>query len=361
MSKIRNVDVVPGAPVQAFVPSQKTANIMIKGRWHTSPALEFEDRLIAITGKWLRKAVVHGEARQESALRDPAAMVEFLRTQRGRLRADIFMFAQQLPLTDVQYNYPLTWDSVAAIWIKDFDSWWNALPPSTRKNIRRSERGGVVVETRQFDDELVKGIASINDASPVRQGRSNYHYGKPIEDVRREFGSYLDRSTFICAFADGQMIAFLKLVYQRDSASILNLAVKAVPYHKGLANAPAVCPENRYRGVARVLIAKAVELCAARGVACLRYGFYNYGNKQASSLREFKTLNGFVEVRVPRYYIPLTRWGTLCIRFNLHRGLFGVLPTRVIALVVGLRARWYAVKHLLRRKSGERLGDMPED
>jgi hypothetical protein len=326
---------------------------MVRGKWHTYPAIEVQDRLIAITGKWLRKAVVHGEARQEFPLRDPAAAIEILRKQRGRLRADLFTFAQQLPITQVEHDYPVTWDSHAVIWIKDFDSWWNGLPSSTRKNIRRSEKGGVVVSTHAFDDDLLKGIASINDAAPVRQGRSNYHYGKKMDELRREFGSYLDRSAFICALVDGEMVAFLKLVYQGETASVLNLGVKPAHAIRASADASATTSENRYRGVARVLIAKAVELCAAKGIRCLRYGLFNYGNKQASSLREFKTLNGFVEARVPRYYVPLTRWGTLCIRLNLHRGLLGVLPTRVIALAVALRTRWHSVRGGFGRQGSE--------
>jgi hypothetical protein len=334
--------------------SQTTADVMVRGRWRTFPALEVQDRLIAITGKWLRRAILHGEARQVSPLRDPVAAVEVLRKQRGRLRADVFTFAEQLPQTAVQYAYLVTWESVALIWIKDFDTWWNALPSSTRKNIRRAEKGGVIVTTPAFDDDLLRGIASINDASPVRQGRANYHYGKKLDQLRKELGSYPDRSTFICASVDGEMIAFLKVVYQGESASILNLAVKPAPSSDTSVDSPDAKSDNRYRGVARVLIAKAVELCAARQVRCLKYGLFNYGNKQSSSLREFKTLNGFIEVQLPRYYVPLTRWGALCLRLNLHRGLIGILPSPVIARAVALRARLYTLKETLRQSRGVR-------
>jgi hypothetical protein len=344
MSHMTSVDVARPQPPDASLPSKKTVKIMVRGKWRTYPAVEVQNRLIAITGNWLRKAVVHGEARQESPLTDPAAAVEVLRRQRGRLRADLFTFGQQLPHINIQFDYPLTCDSVAVIWITDFQSWWNALPSSTRKNIRRSEKGGVVVTTPAFDDDLLRGIAAINDSAPVRQGRANYHYGKKIEQLKKELGSYLDRSTFICASVDGEMIAFLKLVFQGETASILNLAVKPVQAVKTAADAAS---ENRYRGAARVLIAKAVELCGARQVRCLRYGLFNYGNKQTSSLKEFKTLNGFVEAKVPRYYVPLTRWGALCIRLNLHRGLLGVLPAPVIAFVVSSRARWHAAKQAI--------------
>jgi len=29
---------------------------------------------------------------------------------------------------------------------------------------------------------------------------------------------------------------------------------------------------------------------------------------------------------VPRFYIPLTIWGSLCVKLGLHRGLLGILP-----------------------------------
>ena len=43
------------------------------------------------------------------------------------------------------------------------------------------------------------------------------------------------------------------------------------------------------------LLAKAVELCEAKGVSCLIYGQFNYGNKRDNPLREFKIRCGFTE------------------------------------------------------------------
>jgi hypothetical protein len=85
------------------------------------------------------------------------------------------------------------------------------------------------------------------------------------------------------------------------------------------------------------MLAKVVELCAERNVSCITYGMFNYGNKRASSLREFKERNGFVEILVPRFYIPLGIWGALAMKLGFHRGLLGILPERVITL--GIRGR----------------------
>ena len=120
----------------------------------------------------------------------------------------------------------------------------------------------------------------------------------------------------------------MKIVYRGESASILQFIPKSSQQDKRPANA---------------LIAKAVELCESKGISYLTYGMLNYGNKRDSSLREFKLRNGFKEMLVPRFYIPLTAKGKLCVALKLHRGLLGILPPRVISVVVGARARWYGL------------------
>jgi len=140
----------------------------------------------------------------------------------------------------------------------------------------------------------------------------------------------LDRSDFICAQVGDELIGVLKIVYRGEVASILNLQPKASQHDKRPGNA---------------LVAKAVELCESKGVSYLTYGLFNYGNKRESPLREFKIRNGFGEIRVPRFYIPLTRWGRLCFRAKIHRGLVGILPRRVMTVALRVRAKWYGLKH----------------
>jgi hypothetical protein len=89
------------------------------------------------------------------------------------------------------------------------------------------------------------------------------------------------------------------------------------------------------------LITAAVEHCEKRNVAYLTYGLFNYGKKQDSTLREFKSRNGFEECLTPRYYIPLTPWGRLAMRLGLHRGLLGILPSGAITFAISLRKKWY--------------------
>ena len=63
------------------------------------------------------------------------------------------------------------------------------------------------------------------------------------------------------------------------------------------------------------LIAKAVEICEQRGFAYLTYCNYVY-NDPDSSLTEFKRRNGFEQVLVPRYYIPLTLQGRIALKLG---------------------------------------------
>ena len=79
------------------------------------------------------------------------------------------------------------------------------------------------------------------------------------------------------------------------------------------------------KAVNNALIAKAVEICADRGLAWLMYG--RIGNHP--SLDAFKQNNGFTKFSLLRYYVPVTRNGQLALRLGLHRNLKDVLPDGV--------------------------------
>lgn len=166
----------------------------------------------------------------------------------------------------------------------------------------------------------------VNNEAPVRQGKRNRHYGKTFEEVKKDHSSFLDRSDFICAYVGEELVGFVWLIYRGEMASILQILTKASHQDKRPANA---------------LIAKAVELCAVKGLLYLTYGMFSYGNKKQHSLREFKERNGFREVLAPRFYIPLTTWGKICMKAKLHRGLIGILPHEVIMGAVRVRSMYY--------------------
>ncbi len=315
----------------------KSVEVSVRGKWSQVPGFDVNGKTVVVLGNWVKVASVHQEDWLETELGDPAACLRELEKQReAGLRIDVLTFAQKLPSTAPRYRYPLESESVAAIRISSFKEWWESLPQETRKNVRRSQKRGVEIKLGEFGDELVSEIASVNNERPVRQGRRFPHYGKSLDQVRKDYSSYLDRSDLICAYYGTELIGFLKLVYRGDIASILQLLVKLAHQDKRPANA---------------LLSKAVELCSAKGLSHLTYGNFSYGNKGDCSLTEFKTRHGFQEVLVPRYYVPLTGLGTLYTKLGLYRGFLGILPGGVITAGLKARLAWYNVKNLSGRCS----------
>jgi hypothetical protein len=164
----------------------------------------------------------------------------------------------------------------------------------------------------------------------VRQGKTFTHYGKTFDQVKKDQEAFLDRSDYICAYHEKELIGVVKLVYRGDVASILTFLPKASHHDKRPANA---------------IMAKVVELCAEKRIHHLIFGRFNYGNKRHTPLREFKIRNGFEEISVPRYYVPLTVKGAISVRLKFHRGLLGLLPHSVITFLVNARSKLYAFKH----------------
>ena len=325
------------------VVAENKIEISVRGKWIIVPALEVEGRAIIVRGKSVKIAAIHEEKWLETDVEDPHPYVKALRDHRSHgFRADIFTFSQKPPADLPKFNYPIEWESLAAIRVTTFNDWWERLPQETRKNVRRSKKRGITVTVDRFDDHLVAGIAGVNNDSPLRQQRSFDHYGKSFDQVKKDQSSFLDRSDFVCAYLGEELIGFVKLVYRGNVASILQLLTKASHSDKRPANA---------------LIAKAIELCEAKRISYLIYGQLNYGNKRISALREFKLRNGFEEVLIPRFYIPLTRWGSLCIKTRLHRGLIGMLPQSLITSGIRVRAICYSVIHFLSRCSS--MGEQP--
>src|SRR5271157_46847 len=317
--------------------AENSVEVRVKGRWVPVPVVELNGNKLIATGNRLRTAFVRGEDMMENELENPALYIEKLKGDANNtLRAHIFTFTQKLPATRPEYTYPMEWDSVAAIRLVSFKEWWEGLPQETRKNVRRSQKRHVQISVKVFDDDLIRGIKQVNDDSPLRQGMPNGYFGKSIEETRKLYGEFVGRCDFICACVGEELVGFLHLVYRGDIASILNLTTKPGHFDKRPANA---------------LLAKAVELCEEKRISYITYGRYNYGNKRDHPLRQFKIRNGFGEVLVPRYFVPLTRWGWLCMKARLHRGLVGILPHSVITVGVRARSLWYKFKVFMSRCS----------
>jgi hypothetical protein len=310
------------------------AEIRIAGRTLYVPSAEICGRTVVVTGNWLRKAAVKDENLVEGEIiDDPTAFVEGMRE--SPLRADILTFAQKLPETTPKYTYDFEWDNWAVIPITTFDAWWEKrLPQESRRNIRRAAKRGVAVKIAQFDDELVKGIQDIYNETPIRQGRRFWHFGKDFDTVKRENGTYLDRSEFLGAYLNEELIGFIKIIYVDQIATLIQILSKNEHWDKRPVNA---------------MLAKAVEVCAKRDISFLIYGKYVYDRNENSSLTEFKRRNGFEEIRFPRYFLPLGAKGRLAFQLGLHRGVKGVIPPPVANLLRHARSQFYRHRYSARK------------
>lgn len=321
----------PEVQDSGLIQSSLSVEVRTKGRWVTTPGIKVNGDTLIATGKRIKIAKIRGEEMREKDIEDPELYLSALRSQDGRfLKADIFTFTQKLPATQPKYSYPMDWESVAAIPIRSFKEWWEGLPQESRKNVRRSQKRGATISVKDLDAKVVEGISNVNNDSPMRQGVKNAYYGLTPEETWKRYGEFTGRCDFICAYSNEEMIGFLHLVYRENVAAILNLSVKPSEFDKRPANA---------------LVAKAVQVCEGRGLSHITYGLYNYGNKRDSSLREFKIRNGFREILLPRYFVPITMWGRLCMKANLHLGLIGILPASVISSGLRARALWYKRFH----------------
>ena len=166
---------------------EKTVEISAKGKWLKVPALEANGNTIITRGRWINIALIHDEEWIESDLEHPELCVRAMEECKSAgLRADIFTFSQKPYKPTPQYSYHTESESMAVVRVTSFKAWWDALPQETRKNVRRSQKRGVVVKVRELDDELVREIVAVNNESATRQGKPFYHYGKTADQVRKD-------------------------------------------------------------------------------------------------------------------------------------------------------------------------------
>jgi hypothetical protein len=246
--------------------ANKSVEISVKGKWFCVPALDVNGKSIVRKGNFLKIAYVKDEQWLETSVEDPVQCVNALKEERsGGLHADIFTFSQKLPATQPQYSYHVEWESVATIRITTFEEWWNGLSQEGRKNVRRSQKRGVTVQVKQLDLGLLQSLVELNNDSPVRQGKVYTHFGKTLSQVTKDQEDFLDRSDYICAYHEDELIGVVKLVYRGDIASILTFLPKASHSDKRPANA---------------LMAKVVEVCAQKKLLYVTFGLFNYASSR---------------------------------------------------------------------------------
>jgi hypothetical protein len=285
-------------------------------------------REIRVHGRFIRIARL--DAEKYHFLDDPQPVLDGLR--KCGTRVDLFTFMQRVQETEPKYRFPMEWDNFAALPVSTFDHWWNKqLGFKARNKCKQAEKKGVILREVPFDDALVHGIWKIYNECPVRQGRPFSHYGKDLETVRQEEATYLDSSVFIAAFLGDEIIGFIKMVSDKTHSQAGLMNIVSMIQHRDKA------PTN-------ALVAQAVRSCADRGISHLVYANFAYGKKQPDSVADFKERNGFLQINVPRYFVPLTAIGSAALRLRLHHPLVDLIPEPLVARLRGYRNAWYGRK-----------------
>jgi hypothetical protein len=295
----------------------------------TVPTLTIDGLAVSVSGRVLRIGRVRDEP--YLCLHDSEKFVAKLRCQPNR--PDLFTFMQ--PVGDQKAHHPFyhEMESLAVLQITTFKDWWkNKIRTHTRNHIRKAQKKGVEVRPVPFDDQLVQGVKTIYDECPLRQGKPFWHYRKDFETVKAGLATFLERSDFIGAFWEGELIGFVKMTSEHGSAGLMHIISMIA---------------HRDKAPTDALIMKAVELCAEKKISYLQYALWSRGG-----FGKFKENHSFERHDVPRYFVPLTAKGRIMLSLGLHRKLADQLPPSWRERMVALRNRWNAFRYKQRANNG---------
>ncbi len=287
--------------------------------------MELCGKEVRLDRKLVRIGYLDGEGYQ--FLEDPEVGLHCL--QQSSVPIDIFTFIQKLSDPVPRYKYPMEWDNAAVLRVSTFNEWMtHQINFKVRNKIRKAEKNGVTVREIAFDDALIKGVHTIYNEAPIRQGKRFWHYGKDLDTIRRMKATFLERSIFIGAFVQDSLIGFAKLVASEDwtQAGLMHI-VSMIQY--------------RDKAPTNALIAQSVRSCADRQIPYLWYANFSYRKKQNDSLAEFKRYNGFQKLELPRYYVPLTAAGRIALSLGLHHSIADRVPEPLAATYRKVRSLWY--------------------
>ncbi len=210
---------------------------------------------------------------------------------------DLFTFIPRFSEVSRTYNYPVKMDNMAVLPVSTFDHWMTKqIDFKVRNKIRKSAKNGIDVIEVPLDDNLLRGISVIYNETPIRQGRKFWHYGKDISALRAMKETFLERTVFLGAFLQDELIGFIKLTWdeQRSQAGLMHIVSMI---------------KHRDKAPTNALMARAVRSCADRGIQRLWYANMSYGQKGIDSLAEFKRHNGFENFLAPSLLRPFdTGW-----------------------------------------------------
>ncbi len=282
-----------------------------------------KDDAYKVTGRFVKVVSPRDEADLDQP--DPVPVLAEIKT-RLRGRADIFSFCQRPPDITPRYSFHQEWDRIALLEYQSHKHWQERiLDDKTRNMIRKGPKKGVEIRLAEFDEFLINGIQEIYNESPVRQGRPFKHFGKSFQEVREANATHLDRSVFIAAIYEKELIGFIKLVFGDRTARAEQIISKM---------------KHRDKSPMNALIDRAVILCEQRGIPFLVYGIW----PRKGSFAKFKANSGFKEYCLPRYFVSLNFIGSISIKLGFHREIKERLPEFMRGPLVALREHRYRKK-----------------
>src|SRR5438045_8477603 len=117
-----------------------------------------------------------------------------------------------MPSTEPTHGDRMEWHAISGLTIKSYSFWWeNRSDRKGRNKNRKAQKNGVIVKPVTFDDRFVRGMASIFNETPIRQGRHYLHYGKDFETIKREFSRFLFREEIFGAYLGEELVGFIFL------------------------------------------------------------------------------------------------------------------------------------------------------
>jgi hypothetical protein len=226
-----------------------------------------------------------------------------------RRHVDIFTFLERkwcCPIMEPSKTWARGEDNIAILNLKNYDEWWKNIGKKTRNMIRKAEKSGIRTSLAEPNGKLAEGMWKIYNETPIRQERGFPHYGISLQQVTRDI---LPRQncTYVGAYFQDELVGFIHLVNGDNIAIISQILSMQKHLDKAVNNA---------------LVAKAIEVCASKGMKWIMYG--RMGNHP--SLDNFKQSNGFTRFQLTRYYVPITRKGKVATKLGLHQEVKDRIP-----------------------------------
>jgi hypothetical protein len=305
----------------------------VAGRSRTTDVYAISGKKIIIEGTFIKTARLKDE--YESDVSEPDVLIQALVD--FKCRADIFTFWDRVP-TGTKHPYFCEPQIQALLPVESYELWWRSLDRRVRKIVRRSVKRGVHVRIAKLDDNLLRGIKEIYDESPIKRNKPFWHYNKSIDELRIRLGQDSDISEFIVAFYGGEVIGFIKMIYRDKFADPVLFIAKMLHSRK--------YPSN-------LLIAKAVERCAEKGLPFIHYSDWRIGTHG-----DFLRRNGFRKFRVNRYYVPLTGKGKLALQLGIHKSIRSRIPEWARIRLQKVRGTFYRLHF---RLIGKKLDEIESE